>query len=261
MNVNQHILVHDGERPQRGPVQALSFIDSGQQPASHEKQRRIGIWDLGAWLGNLSELIEGFNSVQSSLVFFEVLATVPSGMISTPQRMIGWAEEKLDAKLKAGEKRELVNNLVFEDFTELANVIRKDLKLDLIVGVTPSMIAGEEANGSIYWNFFSTFDKKCVLASSYDLRRYGKETGIPYEAFLGGIICAQTLVALFYPKFGFHDNTGCLFDFNEDRESIKDKAKDLKIEPACEKLIPKAYRAAAMSLVEYLRTYSRKPKR
>jgi hypothetical protein len=144
------------------------------------------------------------------------------------------------------------NNIVADDYFGLADGIRKDFKIDYIIGITPSMVACEDQD-EIYWNHFSTFSHRAILVSTYQLRDFAEKTDRPFEAFLGGIIVAQLLVAKFYPKVGFHDNRGCLFDYNADRISLMDKVRDLKIESECLKGITPRYRPAAQSLIDFLR--------
>ncbi|HET6372822.1 MAG TPA: hypothetical protein VFG76_05915, partial [Candidatus Polarisedimenticolia bacterium] len=44
---------------------------------------RIGVWDLGAYVGKLPALLASMNEVQDRYRFFAVQATVPVGMIRT----------------------------------------------------------------------------------------------------------------------------------------------------------------------------------
>ncbi len=79
-------------------------------------QLTVGIWDLGAWLSNLSQLVETFNRAQTTIVFYEVKAMVPAGMISRPERMTSWLTDNLERKLKAAEKKRLSITLLRTTF-------------------------------------------------------------------------------------------------------------------------------------------------
>jgi len=211
----------------------------------------IGLWDLGAWLGGLTRLIEAMNAVQNSFVFFEVKGTVPAGLISQPQRVIPWLRDCLGRSLTSEEEHDIKQNLIANDYFGLAEAIRSDFQIDLLVGIAPSMVAGNDEE-EVYWNHFSTFYKATALVSTHDLREYAERTGRPFETFLACLIIAQVLVALFYPKLGFHDDRGCLFDYNADRVSLMKKGRDLRIEEECQNSIPKSYRPAAQVLMRFL---------
>jgi hypothetical protein len=220
----------------------------------------VGIWSLDAWLGSISELIEGLNQKQGTFVFYEVEASVPAGLISRPERVIPWLQEALENNPNEKTKRTLEkakhtihDNLIANDFFGLADRIRADLGLDYIVGVTPSMVAGKDEDGSYYTDHFSTYEGHTILASSYDLHAYASSSGLSFEAFLTTIVVSELLVAI-CPKLGFHSDTGCLFDYNDDRISLIDDVRDPKIQPDCMELIEPQYRDAALSLVDFIRS-------
>ena len=260
MKLSKYLLVHEPDALASATERVAKAVSpkSASHAASHSPPTplTIGLWDLGAWLGGLARLIEAMNRPQKAFVFFEVKATVPAGLISRPERVVPWLSEALGRKLTSLEKGDIKNNLIANDYFELADVIRKDFKLDYLVGITPSMVAQDDGE-TVFWNLFSTFTDRTVLISTYQLREFAEQTGRPFEAFLAGIIIAQILVARFYSSLGFHDNRGCLFDYNEDRVSIMDKADDLKIEPSCMNTISEPYRPAAQALVDFLRSFGK----
>jgi hypothetical protein len=214
----------------------------------------VGVWSLEAWLAGLGGLLEALNQAQSTFVFYEVDAAIPAGLISRPEHVAAWYKEGIGRKPSKRDREDLEDNLIAEDFFGLAEKIRTDLTLDYIIGVTPSMVAGDDGK-QLYWNHFSTFEGHAVLASSYQLHEFARDTGWPLEAFLGKILVSQLLVAVMWPKLGFHDDTGCLFDYDESRVSLKDKVKDPHIEPRCLKTIEPEYRPAALAFVDLLRSY------
>lgn len=260
MKLSKHTLVHTPNVPDASdklvakvaPVlrRISAFFEREPTPLI------IGVWDLGAWLGGLPQLIEAMNGVQQSFIFSEVKATVPAGLISRPQRVIPWLNQALGRDLTPLEELEIKNNLIANDYFELAESIRRDLKMgflereiDYVVGITPSMVAGEFGEYP-FWNYFATFANRTVLVSTFQLREFAEQSGRPFEAFLAGVIVVPLLVARFSPKLQFHENRGCLFDFNADRRSIMEKALDPKIEPDCMNAIEEPYRAAVQSLVD-----------
>jgi hypothetical protein len=215
----------------------------------------IGVWNLEAWLGDLATLLDALNSTQSVFVFYPVEAVVPAGLISRPERIIPWYIAATGEDLNEDEKAEVTDNLIAEDYFGLADRVRSDLGLDYIVGITASMVAGED-DGYYYWNHFSTCQARTVLVSSYDMQEFSSETGQPIEAFLANIIVPQFLVA-FAPDLGFHPDNGCLFDYDASRTSLKEKVKEPTIEPDCLALIEPPYRDAALGLVQSLRNLRR----
>ena len=160
-----------------------------------------------------------------------------------------------DEKYNMNELKE--KNIIANDFFEFAEPIRKDIGIDYLVGITPSMVAGYNKDKHMFWNYFATFSDKTIMVSTYGLREFAKSTKRKYEAFLAGIVIAQFLVAKFNPKLHFHENCGCLFDFNEDRTSIMDKAYKLDICQNCYDAISESYHPSVMALLDFLRNYGR----
>ena len=221
------------------------------------KKTRVGLWDLGAWLGGLARIIEAMNNAQDRFVFYDIKAIVPAGIIGRPERIVEWISEHSDEPPSRQARKEIKNNIIANDFFKPANAIRQDLRVDYIVGITPSMIAGEDED-EIYWNHFSTFEDRVVLVSTYELRRFAREGKLSFEAFLIKIVVAELLVALFWNRnLGFHENRGCVFDYDPERFTIIDKVRNPKIEPACMKRITPSYRAAAEALMTLIRDYNR----
>lgn len=235
-------------------VRRKSIGDEDLEPVSRQQQaERVGLWDLGAWLARLPDIAERANAVQEIFEFYVVKATVPAGTIRRPEGMLEWYREQTGVRLGAKGRRELVNNVIADDLFALADVVRKDLALDYIVGITPSMVAG--ANGDeIYWNHFASGYRRTLIASTYDLRAFATTTGHAFEVYLGAVILAQILTA-YNPRLVYHENRGCLFDYNASRVSLQTTIADLRIEESClAKMLPR-YRPAANALVELLRTW------
>lgn len=216
----------------------------------------VGIWDLGAYVGRLPQIIEAMNVAQDAFAIFEVEAAIPAGMISRPEKVVAWVREQAGSPPSQKDCSEIENNIIAEDFYRRANIVRKDLGLDYLVGITPSMVAFEE-EGQIHWNYFATYDKHLVLASTYDLRMFAKKAGRPFEVAVGGLICSMLLAAV-NPRLDYHQkNTGCMFDMNLDRESVAHSIKEARIDESCLKLMLKRYRPVAKALNEALRNYQR----
>jgi len=202
----------------------------------------IGIWDMGAWTGMLTDVLEKVNNGQDVFKFYEVKAAEPVGLISHPDQIVQWFKKKLGKNFKSANTKELKNNLIANEFFPIGAKVMRDIGLDLLVGITPSMVAGED-DGEIYWNHFTTDGMGTALVSSYQLREYSKEAKRPFESSLMILIFTQML-ACHIPAIKYHPDTGCLFDYDSSRTGIIDKIRAPYIESSCMKLIPKKYRAA-----------------
>lgn len=215
----------------------------------------VGIWDIGSRVGMLPHMIEQLNRAQPAFTFFEVHASVPAGMIRRPEGVVAWAAEALGRKLKKSEREEMEENVVDEDFFTRADRIRKDLAIDYLVGITPSMVAFD-GDDKVCWNYFSSFGGRMVLASTYQLRAYARQAGRPFSAAVGAVVIAQLLQAMWPTRVEFHIETrGCLFDKNEDRGTIVTSLRTLTIERDCLRLIGPRYREAAVAMVDALKEY------
>jgi hypothetical protein len=233
--------------PKAGP------LNSKPKQRGVAKLERVGVWDLGAWLGGLPRFLERCNEAQTKFVFYSVKATVPAGTVRRPEGIAAWHLASTGARITAVDRQELADNIIADDFFPLADVVRKDLGLDYIVGVTPSMIAGTD-DGAVYWNHFSTHAHRTILVSTYDLRDFAKATNRPFEVYLGSLVLAQLMVAC-NSRLEFHDDRGCLLDYNKSRVSIQATVANMHIEPACLDRIAPRYRVAATALTEALRTW------
>jgi hypothetical protein len=184
---------------------------------------------------------------------------VPSGLISRPERTIAWVGERIGRKLTAAERREVGDNVVAEDFFPVGERIRKDFDLDHVVGITPFRVAwDDDETGDVHWNYFSAADKKVTIVSSTDLRGYARDINARFEAFLVLLIIDILYVSMFYRygKLGYHENTGCVFDFDEERDTIKEKIIKPMIDKECRGAIPAAYRPAMDAFINYIGTSS-----
>lgn len=222
-------------------------------PKPEIKVFKVGIWDVNSMVGDIELVINTLNAVQKRFCFFEVAGAVPAGLISDKTRVIAWLAEH-DRKLTAREKKELEENTIAEDFYPQARKIRLQMSLDHIIGLTRSLIAFEDS-GRINFNYFATFEdkqKREILVSTYDLRRYAAKAERPLEAAIGIVLLGEFLVAM-SPHLDFHENTGCLFDFNEDRDSIVATIRAATIETGCLKKIRPDARQAAEAMIDALR--------
>jgi hypothetical protein len=213
----------------------------------------VAIWDLGARVGGLPHLIYQMNAVQSSFTFFSIQAAIPAGPLTRSTNAADWVRQNR-GRLSKSELNEIASNVFAGSFFKQAEPVRKELGVDYLVGVTPSLVAEEEDN-VLYWNYFSTSSGRLMLASSYDLRRYARAAERSFEVAVA-IVVLGILFATLNPRSEFHEDTGCLFDFNGNRDSIVEVIRTPQIEPVCLSRIKEKYRASAAALMELLRSYS-----
>lgn len=193
----------------------------------------VGVLDLGAWVSRLPELVKAMNKSQDSLVFLEIQTSVPAGLIKTKGPLVKWAAALLGRPLRMNESRDLIRNMLANEFFYFAESVRMQNKLDLIVGLTPAMIAVEVADGPC-WNFFAAGLDRTSIVSTFDLREYAAAAGRPYEAAVGMLIAAQVLALR--NDMEYHDETrGCIFDFNANRADLVSGIREMQIDAECMK--------------------------
>ncbi|MDT5294036.1 MAG: hypothetical protein QOJ76_916 [Acidobacteriota bacterium] len=231
----------------------------------------VAVWDLDARVGLLPNIIETLNGSQDVFTFFDLQAPMPAGLVirtehfddwvkhRTKQRVnnfTAWVRDSSEKKrVSEKERREFKDNLMSNDFYRYARVIHKQLGVNYLAGVTQYKVAGHE-NGDYFWDYFSASQKGVLLASAFDLREYAHEAGRPFEVAVAQVVLAQLIVEM-SPKVRFHEDRGCIFDFNDNRVSIIRSIRETRIEPECLAKIAERYRGPVESMVAALRNYSR----
>jgi hypothetical protein len=216
---------------------------------------RVGVLDLGAWLGDLRSLLEELNRAQALVELFEIQAPVPGGLIKTSEGMLQWAAEN---GLYTGsmEPSAFEPQMIANEFFLAAEDIRKSFELTRVVGVTAAMIAGVDEDG-VYSNYVTAGEEKVILLSVKDVRAFAEQADRPFAAAVGALLVGA-LFASINDKITYHPDTGCLFDDNQSRESLVETFKALRIDATCfSKLTPKQ-RVAADAMLSALRLMKRK---
>lgn len=221
------------------------------------KVRRVGVLDMGAWIGGVPTLLERLNAAQSLFTIFEVQAPMPGGLLKTPVGMAEWAAEQLGKPLSKSDRDEMEPHVIANEFFTAAEDIRNHFGLDLIVGMTPAMIAGFQADGEIFWNHFSAVTDKTILLSTADLRRFAEAAHRPFEAGVGALMVATLLVAV-NRKLGYHEDTGCIFDYNGSRVSLVTTLKLMRIDVQCLRAMTTEQADAAISMLTVLKRMKRR---
>jgi hypothetical protein len=254
MKLPKYTLVH---RKRGSPAAAAEGVREAAREAlvapgaAVSQARRVGIWDLSAYVGHLPAVIDALNASQQDLVFYEAIAALPVGTVSQPERVRAWSKARTGSSRLPGVEE----NVIADDFFRRAGVVRRDLGLDYLAGITSRLVADEDEE-ELYWNLFSTHRGKLLLVSSAGLREYARRAGRPFEYAVAGVILAQLMEAI-HPRLRFHEDRGCIFDYNEDRAGIVKMLRAPRIEESCLKLMKPAGRAAALAMVEALRQYAK----
>lgn len=225
-----------------------------QDLARSAKVFRVGLLDMGAWIGNLPKLLERLNAAQPLFTIFEIQAPVPSGLLRTPSGMAEWAAMHMGPQWK---NKTFAPHMISDDFFAAAADIRRDMGLDLIVGMTPAMVAGTDPDGTVFWNHFSDVVGKKILISTADLRTYSENANRPFEAGIGVLLVSALLVAV-NKKLEYHDDTGCIFDYNESRISLVGTLKQMIIDDQCLDRMTPVQRDAATNMVAVLKRMKRR---
>jgi hypothetical protein len=215
----------------------------------------VALWDLGAHVGLLSEVIDLLNQSQPVFTFFNLQAPVPAGLVIQAENFAAWARRRIGKKVDAKANQVFQNNLMSNDFYEYAQIVHRKLGVDYLAGITPYMVAGEE-DGKLFWNHFSDSKKRIILTSAYDLREYASQAGRPFEVAVVGVVLAQ-LLAEINKRVEFHEDRGCIFDYNADRVSIVESLTKAEIEPECLNAIDAKHRPAVQNMLAALKSYSR----
>lgn len=217
----------------------------------------VAIWDLGTKMGGLSDVIDALNGVQPAFTFFKLRAPVPAGLVIHSDDLVQWARKRMAGQISKSEQQRLKSNFMFSDFYKYAGVVREQIGVDYLVGITQHMVAWEDGE-DFYWNYFTASDKRIILVSAYNMREYAAQADRPFEAAMAGMVIAQLLQELNKKPLFHRENRGCLFDFNEEHDTIVESIRKARIEEKCLGLIDEKYREAAEKMVKALRNYSPK---
>jgi hypothetical protein len=216
----------------------------------------VAFWDLDARISGLPDIIDLLNEAQPAFTFFDLRAPVPAGLLIQSGNFVEWARRRLGQRIAKSHQEDLHHNFMFDDFYKFARVVREQIGVDYIVCLTQFMIAWLEKD-RVHFNYFSTFQKNVIMVSAYDMPKYAKRARRPIAVAMAAVAIAQ-LLPILSRRLSFHENRKCLFDFNEDRDSIGDTLRKLRIEPACLSRIEDQYREPTEAMLKALRGYSPK---
>lgn len=220
----------------------------------------VGLWDLDARAGHLPEVIFALNRSQPVFTFFELQgAPLPAAMISRNKYVAEWIRDRLEKqghRLSPTDRKTIGDNLIVNHFYQGARVIQKRVGVKYLIGITHSMLAGDDAEGP-FWNYLSSSNDRILMVSTYDLRRFAKMASRPFEVALAFLIVGQLMVEV-NEDLDFHngEDTGCLFDMNITHENVVACIRELKIDEECFYRMTPRYREAAVAMLDALREFT-----
>lgn len=217
------------------------------------------MWDLGAWVGGLPDVVAALNASQAVIGFYEIQAAIPAGLCKEPSALKDLATASLERPLTPVERRRARRAIFDEELFARAETVRRDLKIDYLVAITPDSIAGlvvppDEDAETVYYDFFNSSEGRNSVVSSDGLRPLADKAQRPFEMAVGYMVVRAALVNLNEP-LAFHDDTGCMFDFTDDRGAIVPGLRAPAIEPTCLEKIRRKYKDAAIAMIGALATY------
>lgn len=240
------------KRGVKSTVKVLARPDVELTSKKRATTQKIGIWDIGANVPFVSNMVEELNSCQKFLKFFQIHAPVPAGVVSTPERVVRWANEQTDFSFDT--KSDMAENLIAPLFYPFANKIRLSVGVDVIVGLTASRVMDVE-DEFLLGNLFYSFDENMVVVSTCDLDKISKKAGRPYEVSVMFLIITALLAERHYPKLKVHNDRGCIFDWNGDRISLYKCIRKPIIDKECLSKLESRYRATAEAIFRKLVSY------
>jgi hypothetical protein len=178
----------------------------------------IGVWDVSARMPYLYELVEVLNTRKDRLLFFEVVASPPLGIEANPQRIEQLAQS-VGTALSAEDREGLRRNIVANDVLPRLRQLRERFGLDYLVGLVRQPILVEESD-TVDWDFFTATVGREALVSTDGIRGYASEAGRSFEAAVGFLMLSIVACAMQDDASYHDDDRGCLFDYNESRDTL-----------------------------------------
>jgi hypothetical protein len=227
-------------------VKQLSFL------ATRPDSTSIGVWDLGAGIReDLAIVLDRLNSVQDQFVFVDVIAPVPTGLITQPDYLAEVYHEQT-GKDPRDAKEEFLPNILAEHFLTLASETRKELGVDRLVGVAPVGV-GDTDQAGFEWNNMTASQNECFLVSTLYAGQMAQIADRPVVVAVAWLMIGQLLVDI-NERLEYHADRDCLFDENElDFDSLPRAIGKSTIEPEDLRLMEPQYRDASLAMVDALR--------
>jgi hypothetical protein len=226
--------------------------------ARGENVLRVGVLDFGTYMADLPTLMERLNKAQSMFTLFDIMTPLPSGLVKNPKGFRDWVRTKNEASLRKLKVTGALPQLIFDDFYVAAENIRKGMGLDIFVGLTPYRVAGIDGNDKPYWDHFGTTQGNVILVSTDDVRRYSAEANRSFEVGAGMLLVASLFMAV-NEHLDYHRvDTGCIFDYNDDRDTLTTCIANLTIDEHCLAMMTREEVDAAKGMLTALKRMKRR---
>jgi hypothetical protein len=235
-----------------------------QRSTKPGRMLRVTVWDVGARVPFLQDVVDRLQDAQTEIEWSTMQAAVPGGLVSTRAKVHTWANQvrkERGKRIKGKGQLQKINDktIIDSEFFAVAERVRKRFGLDALAGITPAWIAGKDHKGRPCFDYLSSGEgKHLVLVSTEELPGIAKRARKTVEGAVMTLVLAQVL-ANRASKLEFHDDIGCLFDYNEEREHFRYTLRHLAMDhDDCIEKMPSGLRQATEKMVAALNNYQRR---
>jgi len=192
------------------------------------------VWDISARLPYLYDLVEVLNARKDRLLFFEIVASTPLGVEANPDRIESLVKA-FGQEIKTEERQGLRRNIVASDVFPRIRQLRERFALDYLVGVVrqPILI---ESQQKLDWDYFAVAQGHEALVSTDGVHDYAETAGRSYEAAVGYLVLGITANAIQDEDLYHEETRGCLFDYNDDRDSLVEGLRAFRLCAPCRRI-------------------------
>ncbi len=255
-SLTSQVLRQDGKV--RGVEVSQNLKEITEDLARGERVLRVGVFDFGTYMAGLPTLMERLNKAQSMFTLFDIMTALPSGLVKNPKGFRDWVKAKNEASLRKLKVAGALPQLIFDDFYVAAENIRKDMGMDIFVCLTPYRVAGLDNAGKPYWDHFVCTLGNVILVSTDDVRRYAAEANRPFEVGAGMLLVASLFTSV-NEHLDYHRvDTGCIFDYNDDRDTLATSIANLTIDDHCLAVMTNAEAKAAKGMLTAMKRMRRR---
>lgn len=254
------------QAPTRDQLQALRrMVDQVQRSRS----QTVGVWDLNSYVARLDQILTTMNEAQQWLVFFDVHAAVPAGLVLPAERVKEWVQsvwhqrkqKPLSAKELHSRLSQVGDAVLMDDFAERADTVRQELGLDYLIGITANTIAAAEElrEGEPITDYLLQHQGRVILISSSGVREYAATARKPFELAMANLIVTGILAVDHpEPEWWHNEDVGCLFDLDYDRAGFVRNLRKPHICPEHRRQLGEKQLVAGDQLLAALQGYRRR---
>lgn len=234
-----------------------SFTAAVRIAYTRAKATTVGILDLGSRISELKKLLNCMNMAQDRMVFLEVQTPVPAGMVKTGDALAQEFQKALGkSNFCDSSQKELGCNILVNEFMTFGKAVHEQNGLDILIGITPAMLAYHHNNEAFYNNFSYGGGGPISMVSTYDLRSYAKKANRPFEAAVGKLLVGRIISNcnnLSFPK----EPGAWTLDNNSDQEDFIESIRKMRIDKRCIDAIRKKDEGKAVTARKLMRALQR----